>query len=261
MSTAKCTFAESCVEVDCSAATPWLHLSELSEEKIKSKCFPNATNVLEVLLLKADLFFQHRFDLSNASICDAHHKFLFRKSYFSSMKSKCDTCVEVRGVNFYAKADLRYVIATQAITLFKSFRMRNSYGKLICRDCREKVAERSDITRFYQHQNAFLCIFDPDFECCTENASESSDIDYEPLVDDLPNAEIINEKIKTLNDILSLCGSKKKVTITNCYEGLSHRVKLRYRGLVRFIVRSVASLREGPSENRVTLRQSAGEFF
>jgi hypothetical protein len=128
----ECFFSGCCDEVFCSEKETWTQLSELKKKTNKSKTFSHAENLLEVILLRADMFFQHKFDVENASICDAHYKILLRQVYFYKSTSKCDVCLSVRGIPPHAKTDLRHITVSQAITLFEAFQLKNSYGKLIC---------------------------------------------------------------------------------------------------------------------------------
>ena len=52
-----CFFSDHCDEVSCSGQETWTRLSELKNKTINSKAFPQAENVLEVILLRADMFF------------------------------------------------------------------------------------------------------------------------------------------------------------------------------------------------------------
>ena len=138
-----CFFSDHCDEVSCSGQETWTRLSELKNKTINSKAFPQAENVLEVILPRADIFFQHKFDVENAFVCDAHHKTLLRQVASSDSK-KCDTCKSVRKVASCAKTNLQYITISQAMTLFKSFNLRNSYGKLICTKCRLEISNKTN---------------------------------------------------------------------------------------------------------------------
>lgn len=50
------------------------------------------------------------------------------------------------------------------------------------------------------------------------------------------------EKRKSLNDFLSVCSKKIKVSVTSCYQDPSHRVKLQYFSLAKFILGLAMSL-------------------
>jgi hypothetical protein len=84
--------------------------------KVKVNCFPHAETLLEVILLRADLFFQHKFDIDSASVCDIHRNTLLQKFYPIKTRSKCDACWSVRGITSHAKAELRHINICQAIT-------------------------------------------------------------------------------------------------------------------------------------------------
>lgn len=242
MNSNRCFFDGCSDGIICSSKFTWASLSELEKEKIQLRCFPDAENLLEVLLLRADLFFHHKFDVKNVSVCDNHGSVLLQKIYFSKIKNKCDACLYVRKRISQAKADLRYISINQAITLFEVFQMKNSYGKLICRDCRSEIYKKVDETREEVHNDAFECIFDPESLCCKEESVEDDDFDYQPPDDIVSDEDLLKEKIMSLNTLLSACGSKKKINVTTSYRNLSHRVKLRYVGLAKFILRSVTSV-------------------
>lgn len=246
----ECFFSGCCDEVLCTGLETWIPLSKLKEKTNKSKTFPHTENFLEVILLRADMFFQHKFDTENVFVCGAHREILLRQVYFYKSISKCDTCLPVRGIVSDPKTDLRHIIVSQAITLFEAFQFKHSYGRLICRQCRTEVSKKTVPIRENLHSDAFACLFDPESLCCTEDPMEDpiedpmedSDSDYHPFHDPSNDVEISNEQLSALNSFLAACGSKRKVNVTASYKDLSHRVQLRYVGLVKFIIQSVASL-------------------
>ena len=198
-----------------------------------TKTFSDAESLLEVILLRADMFFQYKFDAGNTFVCDTHHKKLFQQLCFYKVKSNCGTCLSVRGTPLSAKADLRHITVSQAITLFEVFKLKNSYGKLICRNCRTEVSKKTEATREKLLSDAFRCLFDPESVCCVEDSMDDKDLDYQPPFDLSSGEEKLNEQIKALNSFLSACGSKRQVNVTASYKDLSYRVKLRYVNLVK----------------------------
>ena len=236
MISSECFFSGYCDEVSCAGKETWTQLSELKKKTNNSKTFSDAESLLEVILLGSDMFFQHKFDTGNAFVCDAHHKKLFQPVYFYKVKSKCDICLSVRGTPLCANVDLRHITVSQAITLFEVFKLKDSYGKLICRNCRTEVSKKTEAIREKLHSDAFECLFDPESVCCVEDSMDDKDLDYQPLFDPSIGREKLNEQIKALNSFLSACGSKRKVNVTASYKDLSHRVKLRYVSLVKFIM-------------------------
>ena len=146
-------FSNHCDEVSCSGQETWTRLSELKNKTINSKAFPQAENLLEIILLRADMFFQHKFDVENAFVCDVHHKTLLRRVVSSDSK-KCDTCKRVREAVSCARTNLRYITISQAITLFGSFNLRNSYGKLICTKYRLAIS-KTEIKKLDLQNDAF----------------------------------------------------------------------------------------------------------
>ena len=117
-------------------------MSELKKKRNKNRTFPRAENLLEVILLKADMFFPHKFHVENTFICDDHYKSLLQPAYFRKSIDTCSTRLSVKETSSYVKTDLRNVTVCQAITLFESFKLKNSYGKLICRNCRKEVSKK-----------------------------------------------------------------------------------------------------------------------
>ncbi len=150
--------------------------------------------------------------------------------------------MRVRDTSSYAKTDLRNTTVSQAITLFESFNLRNSYGKLICRECRKEVSEKTETAREKLHSDAFECLFDSESVCCKEDSMKDKDFDYQAPFDPSIGEEKLNEQIIALNSFLSVCSSKRKVNVTTSYKNQSHCVKLRYVSLVKFIMRLATSL-------------------
>ena len=238
----ECFFSDCCDQVSCSGKETWTQLSELENKTNNIKAFFHAENLLEVMLLEADMYFQHKFDVENAFVCDAHHKILLQSSYLRNSTSKCDTCSSVRGTSLHVKAALRHITVSQAITLFEVFKLKNSYGKLICPECRMKVSKSAEPTRGKLHGDAFECLFNPESVCCVGNDMDDQDPDYQPPFDPSIDEQRLKEQITALNNFLAACGSKRKVSVTTSYKDLSHRVKLRYVSLTKFIMQSATSL-------------------
>ncbi|CAF2802077.1 unnamed protein product [Rotaria sp. Silwood2] len=71
---------------------------------------------------------------------------------------------------------------------------------------------------------------------------EDQDPDYQSTFDPSIDEEKLNEQRTALNNFLAACGSKRKVSVTTSYKDLSHRVKLRYVSLTKFIMQSATSL-------------------
>ena len=217
-------------------------MSELKKKMINSKAFPRAENLLHAILLKADFFYQHRFDDENSFVCSSHRSVLLQQVYATSFSyKKCDACLNVRAKISHSKTDLRHISVSQAITLCEIFHLKNSFGKLICRNCQVAVSNKTDETRKLLYQEAFECLFDPESICCAEDSIKDRDVNYEPPHDLLIN-ENLNERITALNNFLAACASKKAVNVTESYKGLSHRVKPKYIRLVKFIMQSATSL-------------------
>ncbi|CAF1510917.1 unnamed protein product [Adineta steineri] len=179
--------------------------------------------------------------MDNASICEIHRNILLQKLYLKN-GDKCDVCLSVRGLTPRAMAGLRYINVCQAITLFEIFQLKNCYGRLICRRCRGEVSSKANLGREKLHKEAFECLFDDESICSEENPMEDKDLDYQPPFDVSIGEEKVKEQITALNSFLAACDSKSKVNVTTSYKNLSHRVKLRYVRLVKFVMRSVTSL-------------------
>ena len=92
------------------------------------------------------------------------------------------------------------------------------------------------------HNDAFECLLYPESVCCKKDSMDDKDLDYQPPYDPSIDEENLNKQIITLNNFLAACGSKRKVHVTTSYNDLSHRVKSRYIGLIRFILISVSPL-------------------
>ena len=157
MASKRCFFAECCDQVVCNSETTWMPLSEVKNKDLGQTCFPEAQTLLEVMLLRADLFFQHILDLDNAVVCDAHYTMLVQPFYVMT-ESMCDTCVDVRGSQLRNKGRLRNINVSQAITLCEIFKVKHSYGKVICPRCRIELGKYGDITRKELHNDAFTCL-------------------------------------------------------------------------------------------------------
>ena len=265
MSCDQCFFAHHCDGIVCSYESNWASLLTLKNKKINVKCFPHAGNLLEVMLLKADLFFQHKFEIDSAFVCDAHRNLLLQKVYFSKERSKCDFCWDVRKLSAHAKADLRYITVSQAITLFEVFKVKHSYGNLICRRCRTGVSNKAEGIRENLHNDAFECLFNLESNCCLEDSAddpmedcvvdcmEDEDLDYQPPIESSIDEEKLKQQVLALNNFLSVCGITKKVKVAKSYKNLSHRVKLRYIGLGKTIIQAMTSLIASDDADAYTL--------
>ena len=161
-----------CSSFLCSSFTDptWTALSELKNEKLSKRCFLGAETVLEVMLLRADLFFQHTFDTDTVFVCDIHRNLLLQPFHSIKTKNKCNTCLNVRKTLSYGKADLRNITVSQAITLFEIFKLKNSYGKFVCRYCRPEVSKKMEALRERLHNDAFACLLDPESVCCKKDS-------------------------------------------------------------------------------------------
>lgn len=117
-------------------------LSDLRFSSIDKTCFPGAKTVIEVLLLRADMFYQHRISLDQSFICSMHKK-KFLEQFWISKHKKCVLCIPCfkRPVSYTAD---RNINTTQAIVAFENFGTSHSYGKPICRNCRGDIAELVD---------------------------------------------------------------------------------------------------------------------
>ena len=242
MENTECFFVERCDGICCSSRDTWMSIQTFKEKSISSRAFSSVTNALQIMLLRADMYFQHKFSVENSFVCDNHQKYLLRKVYFSKSRSKCDKYVSIRNVSASIKTELRHVTVNQALILFEAFGVRNSYGKLICRDCREKISKQVNVNSEELHKEAFECVFDEDSICCVDDLMNDKDLDYVPPPDVLSNELKLKEQRVILNSFLTTCGSNKRVYIIEAYSDLSHRVQLRYVNLLKFIVRSVANI-------------------
>ena len=125
MTSNQCFYAGCYDEVACSSKLTWTVLSEPKDEKLSKRCFSGAETILEVILLRADLFFQHTFDTDAVYVCDIHRNLFLQSFYFIKTQNKCNTCLNVRKTLSYGKTDLRNITISQAITLFETFKLKN----------------------------------------------------------------------------------------------------------------------------------------
>ncbi len=158
MSRKCCFFAVYCNGIDCDSESGLKRLSEIKEKNVGKVCFFEAETLLEVMLLKADLFFQHTFDLSHAFVCNAHYNMLVEPSYVRRF-STCNACVSLRKGQPRNKGGLRNINVSQAITLFEVFKLKGTYGKFICPRCRNELARSEDVSNMELHKEAFACLF------------------------------------------------------------------------------------------------------
>ena len=241
MSSNHCFFAGYCDEVVCDCESVWMRLSEIKNVDSAKGCFPEANTILKVMFLKSDLFFQHSFDLNTTFVCQAHYKMLLQPSYVRG-KSVCDVCEYLRKDKSKNKGSLRNITIAQSITLFEVFRVKHSYGKLICRQCRDEVVKKQQLGKIDLHIDAFACVLDSESFCCKKN----KDPDYQPFFDSqVVDGEDENEKVKeqreVLNKLLDVFRSRKRILCTESYKSLSHRVKLRYINMTKFLLTSITS--------------------
>lgn len=75
--------------------------------------------------------------------------------------------------------------------LFESFKVKNSYGKLICRECLKEASKKTDVTRENLHNDAFEYLFDPESVYYEEDFMVDKDLDYQPPTD----SSTIEEKL------------------------------------------------------------------
>ncbi|CAF2082378.1 unnamed protein product [Rotaria magnacalcarata] len=71
---------------------------------------------------------------------------------------------------------------------------------------------------------------------------EDDDPDHQSPHDNSIEAEKLSKQLAALDSFISACDSNRKISTTTSYKNLSHRVKMRYVNLVKFITRSAASL-------------------
>jgi hypothetical protein len=118
-------------------------LYDLRQIESSLKYFPGARNAIEVLLLRADMFFQGHFDLRQSYVCSKHKDEFLREFRISTQKKKCLLCVPCFKKPSSAVA-VRYINAAQAITIFDRFQFRHSYAQLVCDSCRKSVGRMAD---------------------------------------------------------------------------------------------------------------------
>lgn len=130
------------------ALSPCCHNSskrfyDLRQVERSLKNFPGARSVIEVLLLRADMFFQGPFNLRQSYVCNKHEQELLRELWISTQKKYCSLCVPCFKKRTSAAA-VRYINAAQAVTVFDRFQFRHSYAQLVCDSCRKSIGCMAD---------------------------------------------------------------------------------------------------------------------
>jgi hypothetical protein len=118
-------------------------LYDLRQAEICLKHFPGARNAIEVLLLRADMFFQSPLNLRQSYVCSKHKQEFLQEFRISTQKKYCVLCVPCFKKPS-STAAVRYINAVQAVTIFDQFQFRHSYAKLVCDYCRKSVGRMVD---------------------------------------------------------------------------------------------------------------------
>lgn len=119
---------------------------ELRHEHFSNSVFPGARSCIEIMLLRRDRFYQTVLRLQKTYVCTRHKEELL-KEFRRSKYRTCSTCVPCFGKSKPSDA-VQNISASIALTLYEELHFRYSYGKLICRRCREVVMKRTDPVRY-----------------------------------------------------------------------------------------------------------------
>jgi hypothetical protein len=130
---------------------------ELRHENFCSTVFPGARSCIEIMLLRSDLFYQTALRLRKVGVCTKHKEDLLRE-YRRSTYRTCFVCVPCFGKS-KSNIAVQNIAAPIALTLYEQLQFHHSYGKLICRRCREEVTKRIDSVRYVFLHLIFLIIY------------------------------------------------------------------------------------------------------
>lgn len=136
----------------------------------------------------------------------------------------------------------RNINPLQALTIFEQYHISHSYGKTICRRCREAVATHINYENISKHEKAFEWInyvfsrdddtddvqSDHDSEAFVPNCSPDNDIQSV--------TNIKKKKRELLQQYLSLCGSNKEIKSSSCYDKLNKQSKANFLSSARHLI-------------------------
>ena len=139
----------------------------------------------------------------------------------------------------------RNINPVQALTIFEQYHISHSYGKTICRRCRETVATPADIEKISKHEKAFewinyAVLSDDDTD---DNRSDDSNEVF--VSSSSPNSDIQSatstkkKKRELLQQYLSLCGSNKEVKTTVSYDKLNNLSKANFLTHARHLIQHI----------------------
>jgi hypothetical protein len=123
----------------------FISLHDLRHERFSSTVFPDARSCIEIMLLRSDLFYEPAIRLRKNSVCTKHKNDLL-KEFRTSAYRICSVCVPCFGKSTASNA-VQNISASIALTLYEQLQLQHSYGKPICRRCREEVIKRIDSVR------------------------------------------------------------------------------------------------------------------
>ena len=119
---------------------------ELRQQEFSSMVFPGARSSIEIMLLRSDLFYQSSLRLRKTNVCTEHKNELLKEFRISKYRN-CFVCVSAFGKS-KATVAVQNITASIALTLHEQLGLHHSYGKPICRRCREEVTKRIDPVRY-----------------------------------------------------------------------------------------------------------------
>lgn len=164
-------------------------------------------------------------------------------------------------ISFLKNASDRNINSIQALTISEKFHIPHSYGKTVCRRCRQLVQTHVDFQKIEYHKKAFEWIDD-----VALNDDDSDDNDSEEMYDELQSRssqissigltrDLYKKKRELLNQYLYLCGSNKKIKTTNAYYKLQKKSKANFLASVRNLIEHILEFLAG-NESTVVEREA-----
>ncbi|CAF1206742.1 unnamed protein product [Adineta ricciae] len=250
-STPECFFKdESCTD-------QFISFRELRHEHFSSSVFPGARSCIEIMLLRGDRFYQPVLRLQKTHVCTRHKEELL-KEFRRSKYRTCHTCVPCFGKSKPSEA-AQNIGAFIALTLYEELHFQYSYGKLICRRCREAVMKRTDPIKISNHMSAFHwldTIVWSDEE--SEESTNDKDFHYSP-VSITPTSSVFsgqNDKSKraALQNFIQLMHpdrSGRSLLVTHSYNELTKGAQKNFLCSTKAVIDIVLEFLAGSNANEV----------
>ncbi|CAF1112852.1 unnamed protein product [Didymodactylos carnosus] len=225
---------------DCSHEEKYECLYDLRYDEIDKRCFPGSKSVIEILLLRADLFYQPKMNLRQIFICNGHKQQLLEE-FWSSERRKCNVCMTCFGKSS-ANSATRNINTSQAITIYEHFKLKHSYGTLICNRCRSDLGPFINNEKQELHEARFKWILDIKISD-DESDNESSDAgsNFIPSQSSIGSdqSDIKKQQCMALNKFLELCNIRKQVRVTKSYTNLTEQSKRNFLSTTRIMIKSI----------------------